>query len=158
MQLWTMTLKTTSRKIFPYSSDKRKRCPFIQPLNSLLRSHPKLLLSSHKAGEITAILKMSEKKDSEPTPYHPTSIKEFLIHDVLDFPYCLSHFQLGLLFLATETDTLIVSLFLFSPYVNMIFLQKLPSLKSQIRVKQHTSAVSFEKETGHRYKYYPNHI
>lgn len=80
-----------------------------------------LLLSSCKAREITSILRMAEKRDSEPTPYNHTSIKEFLISDIMHFPYCLSHFYLSLLFLVAETDTHIVSFFLISPYINIIY-------------------------------------
>lgn len=38
-------------RFLSHSSDKRKRYPFIQPLNSLVRSYQKLLLLSYKAGE-----------------------------------------------------------------------------------------------------------
>ena len=79
---------------FSYSSHKGKRCLFIQSLNSILRSYRKLQLPSCKTGESKpTYLRMAEERDSKTTIQdHPTSIKEFLIGDIINFPCCLRYF------------------------------------------------------------------
>ena len=67
--------------------------------------------------------------------------------DLINFPYHLCHFQLGLRFFAAEKGTIVASLLRISPRTNRIFLLRLPHLKRQIRLKQQAPWYSL-----------PNHI